>query len=178
MSLKELTQERHKAAETTQFMKAVFDRTLPMTVWTDYTYQKYAWYKAIEVQAKSLGLLDNLPGIERADLIMADYKKMTKDLEVHCHLNLVTTDYCAYIRNLTEPNDVLAHLYTWHMGDMFGGQMIKKIINAPHTHLEFENAKDLMFVLRGMLDDSMADEANRAFDWAINILKTYDSSLG
>jgi heme oxygenase len=178
MSLKELTQERHKAAETTQFMKAVFDRTLPMTVWTDYTYQKYEWYKAIEVQAKSLGLLDNLPGIERADLILADYKEMIKDLEVHRHLNLVTTDYCAYIRNLTEPNDVLAHLYTWHMGDMFGGQMIKKIIDAPHTHLEFENAKDLMFVLRGMLDDSMADEANRAFDWAINILETYDSSLG
>jgi len=60
------------------------------------------------------------------------------------------------------------------MGDMFGGQMIKKIIEAPHRHLEFENAKDLMFVLRGMLDDSMGDEANRAFDWAIKILETYD----
>ena len=47
-----------------------------------------------------------------------------------------------------------------------------------YSHLEFENAKDLMFVLHGMLDDSMADEANRAFDWAIKILESYDSSLG
>jgi heme oxygenase len=178
MSLKELTQERHKAAETTRFMKAVFDHALPMNVWIDYTYQKYAWYKAIEVRAQSLGLLDNLPGIERADLILADYKEMIKDSEVRHHLNLITTDYCDYIKDLTEPKDILAHLYTWHMGDMFGGQMIKKIIDAPHSHLEFENAKDLMFVLRGMLDDSMGDEANRAFDWAINILETYDSSLG
>jgi hypothetical protein len=60
------------------------------------------------------------------------------------------------------------------MGDMFGGQMIKKIIDAPHRHLEFENSRDLMFVLRGMLDDSMADEANVAFNWAIKILETYD----
>jgi heme oxygenase len=178
MSLKDLTKERHKAAETTGFMKAVFDRTLPMSVWIDYTYQKHAWYKAIEMRAQSLGLLDNLPGIERADLILADYKEMDKDDSSRPQLNPVAADYCDYIEALTEPKDVLAHLYTWHMGDMFGGQMIKTIIDAPHTHLEFENAKDLMFVLRGMLDDSMADEANRAFDWAINILETYDSSLG
>jgi heme oxygenase len=174
MSLKELTQERHKAAEGTKFMQAVFDRTLPMSVWIDYTYQKYSWYKVIESRAQALGLLENLPGIERADLILADYEEMIKALEGRNYLKLETTDYCNYIRDLTDPNAVLAHLYTWHMGDMFGGQMIKKIIDAPHRHLEFENVKDLMFVLRGMLDDSLAEEANVAFDWAIKILGTYD----
>jgi heme oxygenase len=178
MSLKELTTEKHKAAESTKFMQAVFDKTLPMELWTDFTYQKYAWYKAIETRCKSLKLLDNLPGIERADLILADYELMMEGREDRHHLKLVTTDYCKYILDLTEPADVLAHLYTWHMGDMFGGQMIKKIIEAPHSHLEFENSKELMFVLRGMLDDSMANEANRAFGWAIKILESYDSSLG
>ena len=174
MSLKELTQERHKAAEGTKFMQAVFDRTLPMSVWIDYTYQKYSWYKVIESRAQALGLLENLPGIERADLILADYEEMMQGRESRNYLKLETTDYCNYIRDLTDPNAVLAHLYTWHMGDMFGGQMIKKIIDAPHRHLEFENVKDLMFVLRGMLDDSLAEEANVAFDWAIKILGTYD----
>jgi len=174
MSLKELTQERHKAAESTRFMQAVFDHTLPMEVWIDYTYQKYSWYKAIETRAQALGLLDDLPGIERAELILADYEEMMQGRDDRHFLKLETTDYCGYIRDLTDPNAVLAHLYTWHMGDMFGGQMIKKIIDAPHSHLEFENSKDLMFVLRGMLDDSMADEANVAFDWAIKILGTYD----
>jgi len=174
MSLKELTQEKHKAAEGTKFMQAVFDKTLPMSVWIDYTYQKYAWYKAIEIRAGSMKLLDALPGIERADLIMTDYKEMVNNYEDRHFLKPITIEYCDYIKDLVEPKDVLAHLYTWHMGDMFGGQMIKKIIEAPHRHLEFENAKDLMFVLRGMLDDSMGDEANRAFDWAIKILETYD----
>jgi heme oxygenase len=60
------------------------------------------------------------------------------------------------------------------MGDMFGGQMIKKLIDAPHRHLEFDNARELMTNMRGMLSDDMADEANVAFDWAIRILSEYD----
>jgi heme oxygenase len=63
------------------------------------------------------------------------------------------------------------------MGDMFGGQMILKIINAPHKHLEFENAMALVSVMRPMLTDDLADEANIAFDWAIKILQTYDRDL-
>ena len=48
MSLKELTAEKHKEAETTPFMKAVFDRTLPQDLWIDWTYQKWLFYGAIE----------------------------------------------------------------------------------------------------------------------------------
>jgi len=40
MSLKELTKENHARAEGTAFMKAVFDLSLPMELWRDYTYQK------------------------------------------------------------------------------------------------------------------------------------------
>jgi heme oxygenase len=60
------------------------------------------------------------------------------------------------------------------MGDMFGGQMIKKLIDAPHTHLEFANVMELVAVMRPMLTDDLADEANVAFDWAIKILNEYD----
>jgi len=69
-------------------------------------------------------------------------------------------------------------LYTWHMGDMFGGQMIKKIVPGPHRNLEFEDARTLMTNIRAKLDDSMGDEANVAFDWAISMLRDYDSALG
>jgi heme oxygenase len=178
MSLKELTREKHAAAEGTRFMKAVFDQTLPLDLWTDYTYQKQLWYKEIEKQSHKFGLLENLLGIERAQLIADDYQNMIDSTYEYHTYKEVTKDYVIYIRGLTDAKQILAHLYTWHMGDLFGGQMIKKIIDAPHTHLEFENAKNLMFVLRGMLDDSMADEANVAFDWAIKILGEYDASLG
>ena len=52
--------------------------------------------------------------------------------------------------------------------------MIKKLIDAPHRHLDFDNAQELMMTMRSMLSDDMADEANVAFDWAIRILSEYD----
>ena len=178
MSLKELTSEKHKAAESTAFMKAVFSKTLPPELWEDYTYQKSIWYRVIEQQAKKHGLLDNLPNIERADLILEDYSKMIDGRPIYHTPRAVAKDYAIYIRSLTDPKRIMAHLYTWHMGDLFGGQMIKKIVDAPHSHLEFENPQQLMINIRQMLSDDMAEEANVAFDWAIRILEEYDVCLG
>jgi len=174
MSLKDLTKDKHTLAETTPFMRAVFAGTMPMTVWIDYTYQKHLWYKEIERAAQEAGLLENLAGIERADLIKYDYNEMIKDTFIYNTYKEVTKDYVIYLKTLKDPKKILAHLYTWHMGDMFGGQMIKKIIDAPHSHLEFANAMSLISVMRPMLTDDLADEANTAFDWAIKILNEYD----
>jgi heme oxygenase len=178
MSLKDLTKEKHAAAEGTKFMKAVFDQTLPLDLWTDYTYQKQLWYNEIEKKAQAFGLLDTLAGIKRADLIANDYQHMVGDRHEYNTYKEITKDYVIYIRGLADSKQVLAHLYTWHMGDLFGGQMIKKIIDAPHSHLEFDNARELMTNMRSMITDDLADEANVAFDWAIRILGEYDASLG
>jgi len=178
MSLKELTAEKHQQAEDTPFMKAVFAKTLPFDLWVDFTYQKQLWYKEIEHAARQAGLLDALPGFERAGLIMDDYKAMDKPIGSFNTYKSITKDYASYIRSLDDPKRIMAHLYTWHMGDLHGGQMIKKIVEAPHTHLEFENRADLIKNVRTMLSDDMGDEANVAFEWAIKIMESYDSSLG
>jgi heme oxygenase len=178
MSLKDITKDRHAAAEGTAFMKAVFDKTLPFALWVDFTYQKQLWYKEIEHAARKAGLLNALPGIERAGLIMDDYYAMDKPTGSFNTYKQETKDYASYIRSLDDPKRVMAHLYTWHMGDLFGGQMIKKIVDAPHTHLDFEDSKMLMTNMRSLLSDDMGDEANIAFDWAIKIMESYDSSLG
>jgi len=172
MSLKELTAEKHKLAESTPFMKAVFARTLPKEVWIDWTYQKALFYNVIEAQCKIAGYLDDLPGIERTHLLMKDYREMTGG-EVTNSFKSPTIGYYRYILGL-ESRDALAHLYTWHMGDMFGGQAIKQIVDAPHSSLEFEDPKLLMTNLRSKLTDDLGPEANRAFDWAIKIMSSYD----
>jgi len=177
MSLKELTAANHALAETTPFMKAVFAKTLPMKIWVDYTFQKHLWYLAIENNANELGLLDNLKGIGRAQLIIKDFLEMNSLYPSTYSYKKGTLEYSAYIRKLTDPKKVLAHLYTWHMGDMYGGQMIKKIFDAPHRHLEFDNRQELITNLRTMLTDDLADEANLAFEWAIKILHEYDNEL-
>jgi len=175
MSLKELTKENHTAAEKTKFMKAVFARKLSLDLWADWTYQKAHFYKAIESKCRQAGLLADLPGLERADLLLEDYHEMNGHMG-YKEPKQITQEYVDYINDL-DPRLVIAHLYTWHMGDMSGGQMIKKVIQAPHRNLEFNNVDQLKETIRSKLDDSYADEANRAFEWAIKLMNQYESRL-
>jgi heme oxygenase len=177
MSLKELTTEKHKLAETTPFMQAVFAKTLPFELWIDWTYQKALFYHVLEGIAGSKLLLTDLPDIRRGYKLWQDYQRMLNGIpSTHTHKKSVLA-YHSYLLSLTETDDVMAHLYTWHMGDLYGGQMIKKIVQAPHSSLDFADPATLMTNMRAKLDDRMGAEANRAFDWAIRMMREYDSSL-
>jgi heme oxygenase len=178
MSLKDLTSAKHAEAESTPFMKAVFAKTLPFDLWVDWTYQKWLFYGAIEGAAGANQVLGDLPDLRRAFYLAMDYAEMNGNNPRH-EFRPIVVDYYNYILSISkDPNKIMAHLYTWHMGDMFGGQMIKKIVPGPHRNLEFEDARTLMTNIRAKLDDSMGDEANVAFDWAIRMMRDYDSSLG
>jgi len=121
--------------------------------------------------------MDDLIGLPRATLLMLDFKEMNQEEKVYDY-NSVTLEYQRYLQSLsTDLKRTLAHLYTWHLGDMYGGQMIKKIVPGPHNSLEFDNLQELMFNLRSKLDPSLADEANTAFDWAIKMMRAYDNHL-
>ena len=178
MSLKDLTSAKHAEAESTPFMKAVFEKTLPFDLWVDWTYQKWLFYGAIEGAAGANHLLNDLPDLHRTFYLFMDYNEMNTDGKKH-QFRPIVVDYYNYLISIAkDPNKIMAHLYTWHMGDMFGGQMIKKIVPGAHRNLEFEDARTLMTNIRAKLDDSMGDEANVAFDWAIRMMRDYDSSLG
>jgi heme oxygenase len=147
-------------------------------LWIDWTYQKWLFYGAIEGAAGANRLLGDLPDLRRAFYLFMDYNEMNTERKKH-EFRPVVIDYYNYIISIAnDPNKVMAHLYTWHMGDMFGGQMIKKIVPGSHRNLEFQDADTLKTNIRSKLDDSMADEANKAFDWAIRMMREYDSSLG
>ena len=81
-----------------------------------------------------------------------------------------TLKYINYItnRNLSE-QQILAHLYVRHMGDLYGGQMIKKVVPGTATMYEFSNRSELISALRQKLDVNMAAEANECFAFAIEL---------
>ena len=177
MSLKELTADKHAEAENTAFLKAVFDNRMPMDVWQDFTYQKTLFYNAIESCLSEAGLVSKFPDIKRTFKLLSDYKEMTGGAITNSY-NQTVLDYYQYIMNLyPDTQRIMAHLYTWHMGDLHGGQMIKRVINAPHSSLDFENRSDLIRAFREYLNDDMADEAKVAFDWAIKLMREYDSRM-
>ena len=132
MSLKELTAHKHQEAETTQFMKAVFAKTLPRDHWVDFTYQKTLFYSTIETAATQHGLMSDLEPLRRSALLAQDYEKMAGGAR---EFNPAVLKYHNYIQTLTDPTRIMAHLYTWHMGDLFGGQMIKKLVDGPRNQL-------------------------------------------
>lgn len=177
MSLKELTAASHEAAEGTKFMKAVFANKMPLDVWADFIYQKSLIYNAIEGVSGALGLLDNLKSLRRTFLLWKDYQIMTNGKHPAIY-SQSTIEYYQYLISLYPNKDkILAHLYTWHLGDLHGGQMIKNVIQASHLSLDFENRADLIIGVRMLINDDMAEEANVAFDWAIRMMEEYDDRI-
>lgn len=83
MSLKELTKDKHEQAENTLFMKAVFNGTLPKELWTDFTYQKWLFYGAIEGCAGAAKLLYTLPDIRRTHYLFRDYIELADGKQKH-----------------------------------------------------------------------------------------------
>jgi heme oxygenase len=171
MSLKELTADKHRQAETTPFMKAVFAKTLPREHWVDFTYQKSLFYSTIETAAVKYNLMTDIEPMRRSALLAQDYNNMDGGAR---EFKPAVLEYHNYIQTLTDPTRIMAHLYTWHMGDLFGGQMIKKLVDGPHSSLDFLDPLVLIAAMRRKLSDDMAKEANIAFDWAIRILNEYD----
>ena len=174
MSLKDLTKDKHTAAEATPFMKALFKKSLPIALWKDFTYQKSIFYRMIETKARRANLLGGLEGIERADLLLDDARRTAGPIVItRLHNEL----YTQYLENLNDPTKIMAHLYVWHMGDLFGGQMIKKLVDAPTTALEFDEVDSMKEIFYAKINDDMANEANVAFDWALKIMGEYDTEL-
>jgi heme oxygenase len=165
-TLKELTHESHEQAEAHPFTKLVLSKNISDVVYADYLYNQHAVYYTLESIATIRGLLDNLPGLPRASLIKKDFDELNVS---GCKLYMSTHKYTHYVAcNLTD-SQILAHLYVRHMGDMYGGQMIKKCVPGSGCMYEFENRKELIETLRNKLDTSMASEANHCFDYAIQL---------
>ncbi len=167
--LKELTWENHQNAERTAFARKLMNGITPEQYHT-YLYNQFIIYGSLE----SLADLEDIEDIRRAKRISIDLKeleyeygfKRTKD-----KLKPSAVDYINYLPTL-DNDELMAHVYVRHFGDMYGGQMIKKRI--PFTKgamYDFDNVEDLKTKVRTMLDDEMAEEANICFKYATKLFE-------
>lgn len=182
MSLREITKDLHADAERTQFAKLLLSGTISKEDYADYLYQMILVYNGIETACASQGMLTNLPDIERCYKIYQDFIELAgKD---HNYQWLpVTIDYYNYILKLNmDPEKrhlVKAHMYCRHMGDLFGGQMIKTRVPGKGRFYEFKDVENLKSAIRAELTDDLGDEARVAFEWAIKIMRALnESSVG
>jgi heme oxygenase len=57
------------------------------------------------------------------------------------------------------------------MGDLSGGQMIKKKVPGSGTMFDFADKDTAKEIIRSRINDSMADEAKICFDFATSLFK-------
>lgn len=173
MSLRELTHAKHKAAETQPFVKILFSGKINPDLYATFLFNTHPLYDVLETYALALGQLDNLPDIRRAPKINEDFREIWKNRpEIPVSLPVVK-QYLDHIKHLaeTDPNKLFSHIYVRHMGDLAGGQMIRKQIPGSGLYYQFADPHALKAAIRERLTDDMADEANVCFDFAARMFQ-------
>lgn len=163
--LRDLVRLKHEEAENHPFVKALFGGNLTTRAYAEFLYNQLIIYRALENSASEKGILLGIENIRREEKIKMDLEFFAQsDLKIYNSTN----DYVDYISN--QPADkLMAHIYVRHMGDLFGGSMIKKVVPGPCNMYEFENRSELIQEIRSRLHIDMADEANTVFDFAISL---------
>lgn len=171
--LKELTLENHAKAERTSYARKLLKGMTPEE-YHRYLVNQHEIYMVLEIFAHKI--IDEFPEIQRALRIADDIVELEQDYDMRWHPNMlcdVVQEYAKHVSKL-DRDGLLAHIYVRHFGDMYGGQMIKKRNPGSGTMYDFENVEELKSKVRSMLNDSMADEANKCFEFAIKLFEELD----
>ena len=172
--LREYTRDSHVLVESTKFMRAIFERKLPLQLWYDFMYQKSLFYEVIEDTAEASKFTEDMLEINKQNDLRTELSAQSETF----HYRDATVKYYQYLNTIPiEDRRILAHLYVWHMGDMYGGQMINRVLGINSPSLTFPNRAQLIQKLEQKLDIDLVDEAKVAFEWANKILQSYDADL-
>jgi heme oxygenase (biliverdin-producing, ferredoxin) len=174
MSLKDLTHEQHRNAETRPFVKVLFGGNINPKLYATYLKNQHPMYEILEVCAMPHGLFDGLPEIRRAPAILEDFIELWgQDNPTFPKIMPVVDEYVKYILSIKDdPKKLMAHIYVRHMGDLSGGQMIAKRVPGSGKYYQFgEDAESIKQEIRSKIDDSLADEAKVAFGFAAKLFE-------
>jgi heme oxygenase len=163
MSLKELTHNNHVAAEAHVFTKLLVSTNMSKEIYGDYLFNQTIAYNALE----SLASLNTIEDVARTSSMQEDLKELGVE-SISVKVYPATVKYVEHLKTLSKQN-LMAHVYVRHMGDMYGGQVIKTKIPGSGTMYNFENRSNLIKSLRMQLSDDMAPEANKCFSLILEL---------
>lgn len=172
-TLKEQTLSKHTEAENLPFIKSIFNNSVDKDDYIDYLYQLAHVYHVLEeVLGKRFDLFTSMQDIKRAQAIMEDFNELS-DKNKPYMVRQPTLEYMTYLMKLDDSQKAMAHVYVRHMGDLFGGQQLAKLVPGSAKMYQFENIKSLVQEIRSKINDDMGPEAIIAFDFNIKMIKEY-----
>ncbi len=174
-NLKDLTWEHHKDAERQAFVKVLLSGKINPKFYATFLWNQHKKYDLLEALAKTHGLLDDIPDITRKMRIEEDFLELWTNESNPPVILQATNDYIAHMKDImANPDAIMAHVYTYHMGDLSGGQMIKRKVPGHGRMYEFDtqmSLKEIKDIIRSRTNDDMAEEAKFAFESATKVFQ-------
>jgi len=168
MGLKEATAGLHSKAEKTQFSQLIFSGTIPEQEYAYYLFNMYHIHNTLESKYE----LPH-PSLNRCKSIEKDLGGLIK---LKMDLTESTKKYIDYINTLSE-DQWKAHIYVNYLAIVYGGQMIKSKVPGLGAYYVIENMQECVGVIRAFLTDDMSDEANKGFQFNIDVLENIWNTL-
>lgn len=171
--IKELTWEHHKNAERQAFAKLLVSGNISEDMYATYLWNQHKKYDILEAMIAAHGLFAEVgANISRKTLMEADIAELWKH-DVAPPVVPSTIEYIDHMRDIMGDRDkIVAHMYVLYLGDMSGGQMIKKKIPGEGRMYDFgDNVKELKDRIRDMTTDEMAEEAQWVFSSATKLFE-------
>lgn len=174
-NLKNLTKAEHRNAERTAFMSRMIKRNITPEQYYVYIKNQAYVYSVLEHYADILGIFDGeMANLKRSVPLFEDCLEMEiMNRFTNAPILPASKKYVDYIEEIQKDKDRLfAHIYVRHMGDLSGGQIIKKLVPGPTNLYEFEgDITDLKNKIREKLHDGLVDEAKVCFNMVQNFLE-------
>lgn len=163
--LREITQTRHQAVEALPFVQYLLHGGITQKHYVIYLAEMLEIYRHLEQLAALEGLLEDMPELPRTDRIAQDLAELAPGYQTQ-----VTEATLRYLKYLTalfasdRSQQLMAHVYVRHLGDMYGGKLIARRVPGAGRWYEFDNRADLVKRFTAHLTLDLAPEALVAFD--------------
>lgn len=167
--LREHTNEKHRQAEATPFVQYMLSGGITPQDYALFLQQMEIIYSNLEYFAEISQLLDDFPDIKRAEYMRQDLDELgytvteTRLPSIERWRQRIVDLYYS-----DKKEQLMAHIYVRHMGDMYGGKAIAKRVPGSGKCYEFIDRPTLIKAFDAKLNMDLLPEALHAFDLAID----------
>ena len=170
--LRDITHDKHMLVEKLPFVQYLLKGNITPEHYVMYLADMLAIYQTIEDLASQAGLFVGLEQLPRAQHIQQDLEELSPGNQTS--LLPATQQYLAYLNRLFDSprrEQLFAHVYVRHMGDLYGGKMISRVVPGTGRWYQFENRAELSRAFNERITLNLADEALVSFEYFGNIFK-------
>ena len=177
--LREFTNLKHREVEQTKFVQYLLSGNITKKGYVSFLFEFRTIYEVIARLNQNHGYLKGLEGIERAEAIHDDLFELndgyfrpllSSSIKYLDHLNELS-------KNKSKKHLLFAHVYVRHMGDLYGGKLIARLVPGSGRMYAFDDRPRLIKAFNEKLTMDLADEANLAFDYYISIFDELYANL-